>query len=249
MLFLNKETVEKDIQKAKINGYFDSLKDFYKRVPITKCNGCGECCKDSPEISYSEFLYIYDYVKNKFDTETKRRLLIKAIRTHMYGLLKPGRNCCFLDNNKRCLIYERAPMSCKSWGLYSVEEYNKNIAYDEIFNNQFTNHYEENGISISDEIINFRIAYCDNVSVCEENSAGFDFNKFSEYGLKKIAQTNKIFSDKQMRGCSIGDYLAYVVLGRKAYDDRLLLTRKYQTGEYSAIDEYINQLRVEELVI
>lgn len=242
MITISEESVKKDIKKAKTNGYFDRLKEFYKRVPTTKCNGCGICCQDSPEVTYTEFIYVYDYMQSNFNESVNKEILRKAIKTHMYGLLEPGRKCPFLNEDHKCIIYERAPISCKFWGLYELDEYNNNLAADEEYNVGFRNFYKSIGITIPKEVNDFKIPYCNNVKVLTPN---FEFEKLRDYGLEKLFSIEAKFMGKQIPGSALGEYLAYMIMGYKGYEDRITVTKQYQAGDEAVIDRYVNNVIIE----
>ena len=73
------------------------------------------------------------------------------------------KRCCpFRDENNRCLIYEVRPLNCRLFGHWKKDDYNnnlnnvtnRNIEYKEFMKNEY-------GFDISDEVVNFKINYCE----------------------------------------------------------------------------------------
>lgn len=70
--------------------------------------------------------------------------------------------CPFKDENNRCLIYPVRPLNCRIYGHWTKEDYNKNLDSVSDRNKEYSNLIkEEYGFDISEEVVNYRIKYCE----------------------------------------------------------------------------------------
>ncbi len=160
MTSIKREDILSCIDYAKQNELFDDLNKVYKDVPSGDCTGCGNCCMESVGINLIEFFNIYDYLINKEDL--KEICLSKIVDYYFleYTIKKP---CPFRDENNRCLIYEVRPLNCRLYGHWKKEDYNKNLSDVTTRNKEYQKLMKSKyGFDISDEVINYRINYCDN---------------------------------------------------------------------------------------
>ena len=71
------------------------------------------------------------------------------------------RPCPFRDENNRCEIYEVRPLNCRLFGHWKKEDYNKNLKDVIDKNIQYKNVMKgKYGFDISDEVVNYKIKYC-----------------------------------------------------------------------------------------
>lgn len=251
MLILTEKKILNDIEIMKNKGYYERLKKLYKRLPVTSCNCCGDCCKDSPVLTYVEFLYAYNYlISNKeFTKETKVDIYKNAIREFMIGLISSDKYCPFMSKDKKCIIHEVSPLACKRWGIQSEETFLRDINTDHERNKGYQEYYDKLGIHIPDEVINRVTRYCNDVKIINNpyNIVGRDFDKFYSKDLKSMILE---FSDmeKQANDWSIGTFLVYNLLGRRAHEDRIKVVKEYQGGDTEAVEKYLNLLKIEDLI-
>lgn len=159
MTSIKKNHVENCINYANENKLFDKLNDIYKSLPSGDCTGCGKCCMESVGINLVEFLNIYKYLMNK---ENLRKQSLSRILDYYFLEYTEKRCCPFRDENNRCLIYEVRPLNCRLFGHWKKYDYNnnlnnvtnRNIEYKEFMKNEY-------GFDISDEVVNFKIKYCE----------------------------------------------------------------------------------------
>lgn len=159
MTSIKKNHVENCINYANENKLFDKLNDVYKSLPSGDCTGCGKCCMESVGINLVEFLNIYKYLMNK---ENLRKQSLSRILDYYFLEYTEKRCCPFRDENNRCLIYEVRPLNCRLFGHWKKDDYNnnlnnvtnRNIEYKEFMKNEY-------GFDISDEVVNFKIKYCE----------------------------------------------------------------------------------------
>ncbi|RDY24078.1 YkgJ family cysteine cluster protein [Romboutsia maritimum] len=147
------------IDYANKNKLFQRLNDVYEILPKGNCTGCGNCCMESVGINLIEFINIFNYLNEKDDL--RRKCLNKVIDYYFLEYIKKS-PCPFKDENNRCLIYEVRPLNCRLFGHWKKEDYNKNlntvtqknVDYKKLIKSKY-------GFEISDEIVKFRINYCD----------------------------------------------------------------------------------------
>ena len=159
MTSINKTDILNSIDFADKNELFDKLNDIYKSLPSGDCTGCGKCCMESVGINLVEFLNIYKYLMNK---ENLRKQSLSRILDYYFLEYTEKRCCPFRDENNRCLIYEVRPLNCRLFGHWKKDDYNnnlnnvtnRNIEYKEFMKNEYR-------FDISDEVVNFKIKYCE----------------------------------------------------------------------------------------
>lgn len=159
MASIKKEQILESIEFCEKNGYFEKLNDIYSTLPKGDCAGCGNCCMESVGINLIEFLNIYRYLAEK---QELRECSIERIVDYYFMELMKKNSCPFRDENNRCLIYEVRPLNCRMFGHWKKEDYNKNL--DNVI--EKNNNYRElmkkqYGFEINDEVVNYRIDYCD----------------------------------------------------------------------------------------
>lgn len=242
---ITKETVNKDIEIFKSKGFKEKLDKIYRRLPVTECSFCGVCCCDTPNISYPEFLYIFNYFNNEgnFTDEEKIRVYKKSVYRYIKGLIskeREVRECVFLYNNK-CLIYPVAPLNCKRWGLQSKESYERDLKMDHNYNKKIDDYYKKHGINITEENTNFITPYCDKVNIIKNpyNVLERDIDNIFD---KDLISMIKPFVDKNFNNFTITEYLTYIHFHLKLFEDRITVIKEYQTGNLDAINSYIESI-------
>lgn len=141
------------------NKLFNKLNDVYESLPTGNCSGCGNCCMESVGINLIEFLNIFCYLEDRADL---RRRCISKIVDYYFEEYSKKNSCPFKDDDNKCLIYEVRPLNCRLFGHWKKEDYNKNLNnvtkknndYKELMKTQY-------GFEINDEVVNYRIDYCE----------------------------------------------------------------------------------------
>lgn len=246
---IRKNEIIKNLKDFENRGFKDKLNKIYRRLPKMECEGCGICCYDSPICTYAEFLYIFDYFNNDSNFNYGERLEIykKAFRENIMGFISNEMPCAFLNQHNRCLIHERAPLSCKFWGTKTDEEYDRDLNMDHDRNKKYKEHYAKMGIDIPDEVINFTTPNCKNVKIVSNpyNLNGKDFDRIIIDDLTKI---NRPYSNKNAPDWSISTYLLYYVFGEEVLKYRNKVIKEYQSGNANAVEEYINKIDFEKYI-
>lgn len=159
MTSIKKVDILKCIDFAHKSELFDKLNKVYATLPSGDCTGCGKCCMESVGINLVEFLNIYEYLKNNDDL---RKSSLDRILDYYFLEYSEKRCCPFKDENNRCLIYEVRPLNCRLFGHWKKDDYNKNLDNVTQRNKEYKKYMKsENGFDISDEVVNFKIKYCE----------------------------------------------------------------------------------------
>ena len=149
----------KSINYAEKNQLFEKLNNIYDTLPKGKCTGCGNCCMESVGINLIEFLNIYNYLQDK---DELRKKSIGQIMDYYFMEFMEKKSCPFKDENNMCLIYEVRPLNCRLFGHWKKEDYNKNLKDITEKNQQYKNIMKgKYGFDISDEVVNYKIKYCE----------------------------------------------------------------------------------------
>lgn len=159
MASINNTEIIKSINYAEKNQLFEKLNNIYDTLPKGKCTGCGNCCMESVGINLIEFLNIYNYLQDK---DELRKKSIGRIMDYYFMEFMEKKSCPFKDENNMCLIYEVRPLNCRLFGHWKKEDYNKNLKYITEKNQQYKNIMKgKYGFDISDEVVNYKIKYCE----------------------------------------------------------------------------------------
>lgn len=147
------------IDYSKENELFDKLNKVYNSLPSGDCSGCGNCCMESVGINLIEFTNIFEYLKD--NNELRKKCLSNVLDYYFFEYIKKS-PCPFKDENNRCLIYEVRPLNCRLFGHWKKEDYNKNLLNVTKRNVDYKNLMKSKyGFDISDEVVNYKINYCE----------------------------------------------------------------------------------------
>lgn len=157
---LYSKNIEKSINNAVKNDFFQKLQKVYNLIPHGSCTGCSSCCMESVNTFYIEYLNIYKYLE---DNQTlKNELLPKILKFYFLELIKKM-PCPFLSDDNKCTIYEVRPLTCRLFGYWEKEEYENN--YKKVLKSNRDNYKyfkKAYNIILPDETVNHKIDYCHN---------------------------------------------------------------------------------------
>ncbi|CEN91923.1 Flagellin N-methylase [[Clostridium] sordellii] len=159
MATLKKIDIKKGIQFAREVNLFDELNNIYNNLPSGDCTGCGKCCMESVGTNLIEFLNIYNYLEN--NKALRDKCLNKVIDYYFLEYIKKS-SCPFKDENNKCLIYQVRPLNCRIYGHWTKADYNLNLSNINNKNNEYSRLIkDEYGFEINEEVVNFKINYCE----------------------------------------------------------------------------------------
>lgn len=113
-------------KKKSIISLKDKIASIYSVVSLeTTCPGHCVCCHVAcPQMNYSEFLVIVNYIYDSFPKEIRVEILKKSIEYFFSSnIVKP----CPLLIGKRCSVYKVRPLSCILYGLWPDDMYNERV--------------------------------------------------------------------------------------------------------------------------
>lgn len=141
------------------NKLLDKLNNVYKSLPNGNCSGCGNCCMESVGINLIEFINIYNYLKDK---EELRNICLSKVLDYYFLEYTKKSPCPFKDEDNRCMIYNVRPLNCRLFGHWKKDDYNKNLVNVNTRNKEYKNLIKSKyGFDISDEVVNYKINYCE----------------------------------------------------------------------------------------
>jgi len=117
---------QEKVEKKSIISLKDKIASIYNTVSLeTTCPGHCVCCHVAcPQMNYSEFLVIVNYIYDSFPKETRVNILKKSIEYFFSSkIVKP----CPLLVNKFCSCYKVRPLSCQMYGLWPDDMYNDRV--------------------------------------------------------------------------------------------------------------------------
>lgn len=172
----------KDMEKAvqiTTNQQINSLQRIYRGVSKGECPpGCANCCMESVETHYIEFIQIYKYLKSHPSLWGK--LLPKIIYFYFHELSEK-RECAFLNEKKQCDIYEVRPLPCRMYGYLNEKDYE--VSYERIRQQgEEASMYlhREYGVGIAEKVLKYKVPYCHDFKLEE-------INKLSKEQTQEIA--------------------------------------------------------------
>jgi len=135
----------------------EDLQGSYALLPDTRCQRRTHCCAMLPEVTLVEALAAIKQLTNK--APAMRVQLLQNII--LYFFLNPVEitSCPFL-NDQDCLIYEYRFFGCRAYGLWSQKHYETLALRDRQAKMHFQNQWENMGISLPRDVIEFQVPYC-----------------------------------------------------------------------------------------
>jgi len=111
---------------SKINSIYETIPDTKGCLEnISKEGGCnGWCCKiQTPQLLYSEFLLIWNFVSRNWSDDKLCDLFEKCMLNAVDDI--PSKGCVFFDDEENlCRIHKVRPYNCRIYGITPDEEFN-----------------------------------------------------------------------------------------------------------------------------
>lgn len=230
------------LPRAKRLHLFDALERVYAELPVTKCPGCGRCCFESPGLFFLEYLSLLDLI-SAWPKPRREELVTAACRELLFSWIEPERSCLFLDEARRCTIYERRPLTCRLFGLSAPED--PELAQEELrlSAEEEARQLRLLGVEIPEATLGRAVASCDRVRTLRGRRPRVDPDAFAE----RVAELDEQLLPRDLvrqEYCflSLPDRLGAAALGSEVVETlRLQLLRRAQRGE--AVEELVRQVR------
>jgi Fe-S-cluster containining protein len=120
-------------KNKKADKIFSKLHNIYKTIPETMgcmdnisigeaCNGW--CCRiQTPQLFYSEFFLIWQYISKNWNDDEICDLLEKCMINAVNEL--PSKGCVYFDDKtSQCKVHKKRPYNCRIYGITPDEEFN-----------------------------------------------------------------------------------------------------------------------------
>lgn len=138
-------------KKKNMENLSSKLDGIYNEVNLETTQTCKcHCCQVAmPQISYGEFINIATSVWDNSSEKDKLHYIKTSIEYFFryefekWGISSLVKPCMFLQDDGKCGIYEKRPLSCRMFGLWPQEMYDERVE-------NFSKIYSEYGLEISD---------------------------------------------------------------------------------------------------
>ena len=144
-----------DAKKNRRKNLKEKLDNIYNSVDLST-TGCEiaicrcACCKVAmPQMNYSEFVQLATELWENSTSERKKEIICTSIeyffrneyeKWGMDSLIKP---CQFVGKYGQCTVYKSRPLSCRTYGLWPEEEYERRV-------DKFEEAYKKHGLTRND---------------------------------------------------------------------------------------------------
>ncbi len=157
------------LKKAKMSSLGSALQSIYHDIinlETTQTCVCTCCNVAMPQMNYSEFVNVVTDLWKNAPQGTKIDMICTSIEYFFkhdfekFGIESLVKPCMFLDRKTGlCRTYKNRPLSCRAYGLWPKEEYERRV-------DRFVNAYSEYGLSREDLPLNTQ---CDKVKRVDES--------------------------------------------------------------------------------
>ncbi|MEM7455610.1 MAG: YkgJ family cysteine cluster protein [Planctomycetota bacterium] len=92
---------------------------WYKDGLKFECTGCGDCCTGSPGYVWVNKAEIEAMAKClDLDVEEFEKIYVRKIGIRKSLKELPNYDCVFLDDQRKCQVYDVRPRQCKTWPFW-----------------------------------------------------------------------------------------------------------------------------------
>lgn len=238
-------TKKQIIKKAKVGNLASTLKKVYNdniNLQTTQTCACTCCQVAMPQLNYCEFINIISSLWKNASKDVKVDIICTSIEYFFkhdfekFGIESLVKPCMFLDRGTGlCKTYEKRPLSCRIFGLWPKEDYEKRV-------DRFVEAYSEYGLKKEDLPLNTQ---CDKVKRVDESVPVT--SEILETLFKRLDSIDKSvgeFSDLQIEQKenyrTFHDWVLYKVFGE---DWLSMLTAFMLKATREQIIDQINALR------
>lgn len=160
---IKNEELNASVTVAEKEGLFEALNTLYSTLKSGKCAGCTQCCAESVNAFYIEFLAIWNCMQQ--DNSLKARLMPRILRYYMLEMVEVS-SCPFLDEDGRCAVYNQRPLVCRQFGHWSRKDFTRNVAAVLKANREAADYYRDTyGMILPEAVVNRALIYCEDFDV------------------------------------------------------------------------------------
>ncbi|GAB6181848.1 YkgJ family cysteine cluster protein [Desulfotomaculum defluvii] len=228
------------LSKAEQNNLFTKLAEVYEALPNTSCTGCATCCNwGSPPAFFIEYLNLYKYIRDNQRSEWQG--IVKKSAEYFYlELVDPNQKCPFLNDDKKCSVYEVRPFSCRSYGLLSKKDFETGNRGLQQLAKKLKEDYD---LVIPQEIIDYEIPWCDKVTsdvgsyMAKSTLAGYA----AQIGTLDCYYFPQDLVDQEGSLLPYPIHLANTVLSTGARARKIKIMKQYTEGSRELLDGILNK--------
>lgn len=163
---INKEELNASVNLAEKEGLFDALGTLYSTLKSGRCAGCTQCCAESVNAFYIEFLAIWKRMQQ--DEVLTARLMPRILRYYMLEMVERS-SCPFLDDDGRCAVYDQRPLVCRQFGHWSRKDFARNIEAVLKANREAADYYRDTyGMILPETVVSRALEYCEDFEVAHK---------------------------------------------------------------------------------
>lgn len=236
------EELEKTVALAEKQELFRRLDSLYQTIRSGQCAGCTQCCAESVNAFYVEFLGIWNRMHQ--DPALKARLMPRIVRHYMLEMVV-REACPFLDAAGRCEVYDQRPLVCRQFGHWGRKDFNRNIEAVLKSNREAAAYYHQTyGLELPEAVVNKTLHYCEEFAV--ERKTG---------PMKRGEQADAVFMldvpfleqgllDEDLLGTPLVTWFIYTLYSpAEAGSLRLQVMAEYlKDGSSSTLDALISEI-------
>lgn len=177
---LSVNQLETSVLQADREGLFDRLTALYDTIRSGECAGCTQCCAESVNAFYIEFLAIWSRLQR--EPMLKARLMPRILRYYLLEMVERA-SCPFLDADGRCAVYEERPLVCRQFGHWSRKDFSRNIEAVLKANREAAEYYRTtHGLTLPGPVVEKTLQYCEAFEVAHKTGP-----------MKRGEQTDTVF--------------------------------------------------------
>ncbi len=217
------------------------LETVYSKVPSGACSGSTNCCSESVNTFYSEFISLINQLESEGNLEefTKR-----SLNYYLTELVIPMK-CPMLQESGLCVLYASRPLPCRVFGHLSREEYEEN--YSEVLeeNIEAVEHLrDEFGIEVPESVSHQKVDFCPNF----KSDSGFTLDNRDDLVDDLFMLDSKFLSSGELNpeyfSLSLVQWFAYAVWGdEKAQELRIRVSQEItESGESSTLTDVLSSI-------
>lgn len=111
----------KSLPVSRVDDLSQQEQPWYHAGLKFRCTGCGDCCTGGPGyvwVNKEEIAALAVAVGMEDDIEEFEKLYVRKIGIRKSLKELPNFDCVFLDESRRCTVYEARPRQCRTWPFW-----------------------------------------------------------------------------------------------------------------------------------